>query len=101
MDLIAKTVNLSDEPIKTGAAVAFVNLERFTAGRKIEVEKCSQQNGAASSITAPTPLIALKDEVTEAKLTQTKLSSYLSSMFDMGKVVYCRYGRDYIPNIAK
>jgi len=39
--------------------------------------------------------------VTEAKLTQTKLSSYLSSMFDMGKVVYCRYGRDYIPNIAK
>jgi len=41
MDLIAKTVNLSDEPIKTGAAIAFVNLERFTAGRKNEVEKCS------------------------------------------------------------
>jgi len=43
----------------------------------------------------------LKDEVTEAKLIHTKLSSYLSSMYEMGKVVYCRYGREYIPNIAK
>lgn len=30
MDLIAKTVILNDEPIRTGAAIAFVNIERFT-----------------------------------------------------------------------
>jgi len=29
MDLIAKTVVLNDEPIKTGAAMAFINIERF------------------------------------------------------------------------
>ena len=49
MDLIAKTVILNDEPIRTGAAIAFVNIERFTQGRKIEMEKLASQNGAASS----------------------------------------------------
>ena len=39
MDLIAKTVVLNDEPIKTGAAIAFINIARFTQGRKIEIEK--------------------------------------------------------------
>ena len=53
MDLIAKTVVLNDEPIKTGAAIAFINLERFTLGRKIEIEKLAHQNGVASSIQPP------------------------------------------------
>ncbi len=39
MDLIAKSVKLNDEPIRTGAAIAFVNIERFTQGRKIEIER--------------------------------------------------------------
>lgn len=48
MDLLAKTVVLNDEPIKTGAAIAFINIERFTQGKRIEMEKLAQSNGVAS-----------------------------------------------------
>ena len=101
MDLIAKTVVLNDEPIKTGAAIAFINIERFTQGRKIEIEKLAHQNGVATAQQPSLPIKPLEDAVSEIRTNQTKLAGYLSAMFDIDKVVYCRYGRDYIPAIAK
>lgn len=48
LDLIAKTVHLVDEQIKTGAPICFLNLERFQIGRKLELEKLAKINGVAS-----------------------------------------------------
>jgi hypothetical protein len=47
LDLIAKTVHLVDESVKTGAPIGFLNLERFNAGRKMELEKLAASNGNA------------------------------------------------------
>lgn len=48
LDLIAKTVHLVDENIKTGAPIGFLNLERFHAGRRLELERLSLINGSAA-----------------------------------------------------
>jgi len=67
MDLIAKTVVLNDEPIKTGAAIAFINIERFTQGRKIEMEKLAQSNGVASAQQPPQPIKPLEDSIADIR----------------------------------
>jgi len=42
-----KSMHMHDEQIKTGASIGFLALERFLAGRKIEIEKLSESNGNA------------------------------------------------------
>lgn len=29
------------------------------------------------------------------------MPKYMVQMYEIDRVVYCRYGRDYIPNVAK
>jgi hypothetical protein len=67
MDLLAKTVVLNDEPIKTGAAIAFINIERFTQGRKIEIEKLAHSNGNASVQQPPQPIKPLEETVADIR----------------------------------
>jgi hypothetical protein len=47
LDLMPKTLNLVDEAVKTGAPIGFVNIERFNAGRKLQLEKLAAANGNA------------------------------------------------------
>lgn len=63
MDLIPKSVKLNDEPIRTGATIAFVNLERFAQGKKLEMEKLAAQNGAASTLLPPLPITPLEAKI--------------------------------------
>ena len=98
--MIAKTVHLVDETVKTGAPIGFLNLERFNAGRKIELEKLAQINGSAHGVTAPNAM-PTDEKIAEIRNSATQLPKYMVAMFDIGKVVYCRYGREYIPNVAK
>jgi hypothetical protein len=100
LDLIAKTVHLVDETVKTGAPIGFLNLERFNAGRRLELEKLAQINGSASGVCAPNGL-PTDEKIAELRNNATQLPKYMVSMFDIGKVVYCRYGREYIPNVAR
>lgn len=38
LELIAKTVYIAEEPVKTGAPIAFVNLEKLNGGKYRESE---------------------------------------------------------------
>jgi hypothetical protein len=43
----------------------------------------------------------VKEEISYIKEKSNLLTKYMVAMFDIGRVVYCRYGRDYIPNVGK
>ncbi len=101
LDLMPKNVKLVDEQIKTGAPIGFLCLERFHVGRKVELEKLAQSNGSAASLSAPVAIPGSTDEVQTIRDSSTILPKYMVAMFDINKVVYCRYGRDYIPSVAK
>jgi hypothetical protein len=58
-------------------------------------------NGSAASLQAPPILPGTKEEIAEIKLNAQFLPKYMVAMFEINKVVYCRYGRDYIPNVAR
>ena len=44
---------------------------------------------------------ATPEEIAEIRQNAVLLPKYMVSMFEINKVVYCRYGRDYIPSVAK
>lgn len=47
LDIMPKSLHMHDEQIKTGAQIGFINLERFLAGRQLELEKLAASNGNA------------------------------------------------------
>lgn len=94
-----KSVNLIDESIKTGGAVAFLQLERFNAGKLLR-EKLAGANGNASTVTAPGGL-PTSEQIAQIKESNNLLPQYMVAMFEINKVVYCRHGRDYIPLVAR
>lgn len=42
-----------------------------------------------------------EERIAEIRNNATQLPKYMIAMFEIGKIVYCRYGREYIPNVAK
>lgn len=99
IDLLPKTFNLIDESIKTGSAVAFLQLERFMLGKQ-QKEKIAGANGAASGISAPNAM-PISEQIALIKENNLQLPQYMVAMFEINKVVYCRHGRDYIPQVAR
>ena len=93
-------MHLVDETVKTGAPIGFVNLERFREGKRIELEKLAQINGSAAGVRAP-DMLPTEERIAEIRNNAKELPKYMIAMFEIGKVVYCRYGREYIPNVAK
>lgn len=100
--LIPKTVQVIDEPVKTGAPISFVDVAKFN-GKSKEKEVCGKKNGAAGKLQLPGPMsgIQTNEQIQELRSNATLLQPYMTSMFDAERIVYCRYGREYIPNIAK
>jgi len=95
-----KSIISIDETIKTGAAIGFLALERFNAGKLIR-EKLAAENGNANLLNPDSPFEATPAQILEIRENSLLLPKYMVSMFEINKVVYCRYGRDYIPNVAK
>ena len=71
------------------------------AGRQLELEKLAAANGNASKLNAPAPLPGTPEDIAEIRANAQFLPKYMIAMFDIQKVVYCRYGRDYIPQVAR
>lgn len=94
-------MHLVDEAVKTGAPIGFLNLERFNAGRKLEREKLAASNGNAYNLCAPPAMPGTPEYILELRNNATQLPKFMVQMFEQNKVVYCRYGREYIPNVAK
>ena len=62
-----KSLQMVDEPIKSGSAIGFLNLERFLAGRKLELERLAAINGTASKLNAPAPLPGTLEHIVEIR----------------------------------
>lgn len=62
-----KSMNMSDEPIKSGSAIGFLNLERFLAGRKLELERLAASNGNASKLNALGCLPGTTEQIVEIR----------------------------------
>jgi hypothetical protein len=94
-------VHLVDENVKTGAPISFLNLERFNLGRKMELENLAKMNGSAAGLSGFGCLPGTPEEIAEIRQNAVLLPKYMVAMFEINKIVYCRYGRDYIPSVAK
>lgn len=42
-----------------------------------------------------------KEEVTDLRMNAALLSKFMIGMYNLGRVVYCRYGKDYITNMQR
>ena len=101
LDLIAKSVQLHDEQVRTGAPISFLNLERFQMGRKLGKEKFGAANGGTGMTLAPKPMKGLQEEVADLRSNSVQLPKYMIAMFNLGRVVYCRYGKDYLAYVNR
>lgn len=92
-----KSVHLHDETVKSGGPVGFVNLDKFYAHQRFLQEKMGQANGPASKLSALQNMPGMSPEVAEIQENTNHLPKYMVQMYEINRVVYCRYGRDYIP----
>lgn len=49
LDILPKSMQINEEPVKTGALISFVTFDRLT-GNSMGVEKLGKSNGDASKI---------------------------------------------------
>ena len=102
LELLAKTVYIEDEPVLTGAPIAFVRLDKFYGGKMRDVEnlgKSKAERGDVEPSWKPEP--ELKPDVITLRENAANLQAYMSTMYTEGYVVYCRFGREYIGQMAK
>ena len=101
LELIAKTVH-KDEPIKTGAPIAFVSIAQMAGGRYRAEEACGKPKAERAEGEEPENFpIDLKPDVASIRANQTNIQHYMAAMNENNYLVYCRFGRDYISNLAK
>lgn len=67
-------------------------------GRKLDKEKFGAANGGADM---PKPMQGLEEEVAVLRSKSEQLPQFMVAMFNLGRVVYCRYGKDYLNNINR
>jgi hypothetical protein len=87
-NLIAKSV-IIQEPIRTGAPIAFVKTDNLT-GEEKKAEFMGESRGKAVSDPDSIPRSSYKN-----------LADELVKADKEGKVVYCRFGKQYIANLEK
>lgn len=97
LELIAKTVYLEEEPVLTGAPIAFVRLEKFYGGNMKEAESLGKPKSEKTD-KEPVfePEVDLKPDVASLRANAANIQIYMSTMYNEGYVVYCRFGREYI-----
>lgn len=90
--------------MRSGAPISFVQIERFN--NRMKRREAMGRVRAAEEKIKPEPLTTaspngLKEETEELRNSGREMHAYMSAMFAEGRVVYCRFGQDYIPNLAK
>ena len=97
LELIAKTVYIEEEPVLTGAPIAFVRLDKF-AGHYKEAESLGKSKSEKDGDKEPAfqPEVDLKPDVASLRANAANIQLYMSTMYAEGYVVYCRFGREYI-----
>lgn len=90
------------EPVNSGAAISFITLDRFVYSNG-QVEKCESENGAAYKLQLPEPIKSSdgKMDVLETRAKANQIQTYMQDMLNHERLVYCRYGKNYISQVTK
>ena len=99
-DLIKKTV-VDDEPVKTGAPIAFLKFNRLY-GRERQ-EKMNPDNKIRSGPDAEGQVAAAGSNVPGYVeiAPATTISDYMINAKEANRIVYCRFGEKYISDLEK
>jgi hypothetical protein len=90
-DLIKKSA-VDDEPVKTGAPIAFIKFNRLLGREKIEKMNPDNENPGQ-----PPPPSTVDTGIAPANT----ISDYMLNAKDANRIVYCRFGEKYIQDIEK
>lgn len=98
-DLIKKTV-MDDEPVKTGAAIAFIKFNRLM-GRE-RVEKLNPDNDKSKNTDNPNSSGNPQAAATCSDITAAStLNDYMLNAREAGRLVYCRFGEKYLQDMER
>ena len=90
-DLIRKTA-VENEPIKTGAPIAFIKFNRLLGQERIEKMNPDNENRGVAPTVAP---------VDTGIAPANTISDYLINAKEANRIVYCRFGEKYISDLEK
>jgi len=85
-DLIRKSA-VEDEPVKTGAPIAFIKFNRLLGRERIEKMNPDNENRGQAPTAAP---------VETGIVPANTISDYMINAKDANRIVYCRFGEKYI-----
>ena len=85
-DLIRKSA-VEDEPVKTGAPIAFIKFNRLLGRERIEKMNPDNENRGQVPTAAP---------VETGIVPANTISDYMINAKDANRIVYCRFGEKYI-----
>jgi hypothetical protein len=86
-DLIKKSA-VEDEPVKTGAPIAFIKFNRLLGRERIEKMNPDNQNRGQA------PIIAVP--IDTGIVPANTISDYMINAKEANRIVYCRFGEKYI-----
>lgn len=90
-DLIKKTA-VDDEPVKTGAPIAFIKFNRLLGRERVEKMNPDNENRGQ-----PPPETPVNNGITPANT----ISDYMINAKEANRIVYCRFGEKYIADLEK
>ena len=73
LELIAKTVYIPEEPVKTGAPIAFVNLDKFGGGKYKESESLGKTKSEQTEKEVTVLVAEPKPDVAEIRANSTNI----------------------------
>jgi hypothetical protein len=89
--LIRKSA-VEDEPVKTGAPIAFIKFNRLLGLERIEKMNPDNENRGQVPTAAP---------VDTGIAPANTISDYLINAKEVNRIVYCRFGDKYIQDLEK
>ena len=101
-DLIPKSYFVPEEPARSGGGVSFINIGTLNSGVS-RLEKVNAERGNPKEKPRDSDLYksSLKADVDELRANTNNLHTYMVRMQEEGYVVYCRFGKEYIPSLHK